>query len=302
MLAVKDLNEWGLLPEEFLELLPKECPTCFSPTIISETLTSLQCSNLRCPDKIVMRIKALLDSLGIKGLGEKTIATIVGPGYVTNPLEIMSLRLGDSVDGVGQKTADAVFAQIQTHSEKGFLLWEYVQLAQLPGIQTSAERLFKGYSSIDDFYSDLQGVSWVQDRLGIQGDDQGVSIFAINAYQTLIEFEEDLKEGLREGWVQLNQLGERRELKVVVSDSVEGGFKTKNEFYNYVRDNFPQYHVTFGPSVNRKIDALIWAGADGSPARYTSKVRTVEGYQDSGLDIPILTGRQFISALEDGVF
>lgn len=300
MLAVKNLDDWGLLPEEFLELLPKECPTCFSPTIISETLTSLQCSNLRCPDKITMRIKAILDSLGIKGLGEKTIAVIVGPGYVTNPVEIMSLRKGDEVEGVSQKTADSVFEQIQTHAEKGLLLWEYVQLNQLPGIQTSAERLFKGYSSLDDFYRDMQGVSWVQDRLGIQGDGQGVSIFAINAYETLVEFEQDLKEGLEENWVALKELGDQRELKVVVSDSVEGGFKTKNEFYNYVKDTFPDYHVTFGPSVNRKIDALIWAGADGSPARYTSKVRTVEGYQNQGLEIPILTGRQFISALEQG--
>lgn len=297
MLKVSDLEEQGILPEEFFSVIPFNCPTCYQPTLISDTLTSLECSNIRCPDKIVQRVLSMFESLGIKGWGESIISKIVVPGPVTNPLEIMSLRIGDGLDGVSQKQADPVLEQIEKHATKGMLLWEYVALAQLPGIQTSAEKIFSGYENLDDFYDDLTGVDFVQDQLGVQGDEFGVSIQSINAYETLKYFEEDLKEGT--DWVKIETLGDDVvELKVVISDAVRG--YTKKEFENFIAETFPQYHVTFGSSVNQSIDALIWEGADGSPARYTSKVRTVEGYNDRGINVPILTSREFVEVLKDG--
>lgn len=43
---------------------------------------------------------------------------------------------------------------------------------------------------------------------------------------------------------------------------------------------------------------IKWAGADGSPARYTNKVKTVEGYNNKGMNIPIMTTSQFIEEME----
>ena len=43
---------------------------------------------------------------------------------------------------------------------------------------------------------------------------------------------------------------------------------------------------------------IKWAGADGSPARYTSKVRTVENWNAKGsANIPIVTAKEFIEEM-----
>lgn len=45
---------------------------------------------------------------------------------------------------------------------------------------------------------------------------------------------------------------------------------------------------------------IKWAGADGSPARYTSKVRTVENWNAKGsANIPIVTVKEFIEEMGD---
>ena len=63
--------------------------------------------------------------------------------------------------------------------------------------------------------------------------------------------------------------------------------------------------------MTKSIDYLIWAGADGSPARLTSKVKKVRAWneqykqkkaegklKDTDHEIPIMTAKQFIMMLE----
>ena len=91
-----------------------------------------------------------------------------------------------------------------------------------------------------------------------------------------------------------------KDVKIVCSDQVGGRFKTKNEFYTFVKKEFgDKINPIFLTSVNKNIDYLIWAGADGSPARYTSKVKSVEGYNARGYEIPIMTAEEFIRELKD---
>ena len=92
--------------------------------------------------------------------------------------------------------------------------------------------------------------------------------------------------------------------KAVCSDEVGYPFKTKNDFYATVNNLYPNIHVEFLQSVTKSIDYLIWAGADGSPARYTNKVKKVEGWNKSfketgkGKEIPIITASDFIILLQ----
>ena len=93
----------------------------------------------------------------------------------------------------------------------------------------------------------------------------------------------------------------KKDLAVVCSDQVGGRWHTKPEFYAYVKEHFgDRYNISFLNSASKKINYLVWAGADGSPARYTSKVQKVEGYNAKGSNIPIVTGEQFVKLLEDG--
>lgn len=285
------------LPLEFAECLPEFCPTCGGVMELSESLTGLHCSNPRCPDKLVMRIKAICQDLGILGFGESTIEKFLEYHRITNPLSIFSLRKGMVLsDEVSEKVSDSIISQIE--EKRNFLLWEYVRVANIPNVQTSARNIFQGYSSLRDAYADIEsgGIAFIQDKLGIDNNGE-VSIKAMKIYKSLMEYKGDLLEC--EGDVNIIDMSNKRELNVVCSDQVGGGFAKKAEFYAYINSTFAdKVHVNFLPSVNKSINYLVWAGADGSPARYTNKVKTVEGYNNKGMSIPILTASQFIEEMK----
>ena len=292
----ENYNDYGL-PLEFAECIPEDCPTCGAPMEMSESLTGLHCSNPRCPDKLVMRIKAICQDLGILNFGESTIEKFLNYYEVTNPLNIFALRKGMLIsDEVSEAVSENIISQIE--EKKNFLLWEYVRVANIPGVQTSAKDIFTGYSNLTEAYKDIEsgGVAFIQEKLGINGDNE-VSIRAMKVYKSLMEFKDDLLECECE--VNIIDVSDKIELNVVCSDQVGNGFSKKKEFYDYVNNTFgDKLHVNFLSSVTKKIDYLVWAGADGTPARYTSKVKTVEGYQSKGINIPIVTAQQFIEEMK----
>lgn len=296
---IKDnYDDYGL-PYEFAECLPEYCPTCGAPLEIRETLTGLTCSNPKCPDKIVMRIRSICTDLNILQFGEKTIEEFVRYHELTNPLNIFELQPGMLLyEGASEELSNKIISQID--KKRNFLLWEYVMIANLPDVRTSAQKIFADYKTLDEAYADIEsgGVDFIQKKLGISADGE-VSVQAMKVYKSLIEFKDDLFEDV--GNVSIISTEGKIELNVVCSDQVGNGFAKKKDFYDYINTEFGnKLHVNFLPSVRKDIDYLVWAGADGSPARYTSKVRTVENWNSKGTtNIPILTAQQFIEEMED---
>lgn len=300
MLFIKDIKEnfesYGL-PLEFVEVLPDVCSECGSPLAMSETLTGLHCSNPRCKDKLIMRIRAVCKSLNITDFGEATISKFIDYYGVVNHLKFFDLKEGMVLsDEVSDKVSEKVISQVVRN--KDFLLWEFIQVANLPFIQTSARKIFQGYDDLEVAFRDIEsgGIGFIQEKLGIAGSSS-LSLQAMKIYSVLMEFRDDLLEGVR--YVNITKLEGVKELNVVCSDQVGGGFSKKSEFYAYIRDRFGgRVHVNFLSSVTRGIDYLVWAGADGSPARYTSKVQKVERYNERGCSIPIVTASMFIEELD----
>lgn len=294
----EEYEELGL-PYRFVELLPDRCPTCGGLMEIKETLTGLHCENSRCPDKLVMRIKSICQDLNILGFGESTIEKFIEYYGVTNPLNMFALRVGMPLgEGVSDKVSESIAKQIE--EKRRFQLWEYVRVANIPGIQTSAMAIFQGYKTLDKAYEDIEngGVEFIKKKLGLTGDENGISIRSITIYKNLMDYKEDLFESI--GDVIIVDTEGLKDVKIVCSDQVGGRFKTKNEFYTFVKKEFgDKINPIFLTSVNKNIDYLIWAGADGSPARYTSKVKSVEGYNARGYEIPIMTAEEFIRELKD---
>lgn len=285
------------LPERFVDCLPEYCEVCGAPMDISESLTTLQCSNPRCKDKMVMRVKALCGDLGLLTFGEKNIEKFLDTYTIDSPMDIFGLQKGSPVYDVSQKVVDCLVDQLQ--AKKKMLLWEYVMYSNIPFVRTSARKIFQGYEDIGTALQDIEhgGVPFIQDKLGVAGDENGLSIQAIKVYNSIMEYKEDLLKGCE--YIEIIRLQGIRELNVVCSDQVGGRFSKKAEFYAYVNNTFAdKVHVNFLPAVNKGIDYLVWAGADGSPARYTSKVKSVEGYNARGANIPIVTAEQFIEIME----
>ena len=292
---IKENYEGYGLPEKFAMILPEFCETCGAPMVISETLTGLHCGNARCKDKMVMRIKALCKDIGVLNFGESTIEKFVDYYEPESPTDIFELREGMQLaPDVSLKVSNGIISQIR--SKNKMQLWEYVMFANIPFVRTSARKIFYGYRTLDEAYADIEkgGIEFVQRRLG--SESNWVSLQATKVYNNLMEYKYDLFCGINN--VDIIDISDKKQLKVVCSDQVGGRFTKKAEFYAYVNNNFDGIHVDFLPSVSKDIDYLVWAGADGSPARYTSKVQKVERYNEKGANIPIVTAEQFISMLE----
>ena len=288
------------LPYSFAEILPEFCDTCDAPMEISETLTGLHCSNPRCKDKMVMRIKALCNDLGILRFGESTIEKFIDYYSPDSPMDIFELEEGmDLGEGISPKISADVIKQIK--GKTVMQLWEYVMYCNIPFVRTSARKIFQGYKTLHDAYKDIEAgeIGFIQDKLGLSRDNV-FPVQAMKVYNSLMEFKDDLFSGINN--VDIVDMSSKKQLKVVCSSQVGNGFSKKAEFYAYVNNTFAdELHVDFLSSVSKNIDYLVWIGADGTPATVTNKVSKVMGLNEKGCNIPIVTATQFIEILRKGI-
>ena len=314
-------NRDGILPDQFYESIPQYCEEegCGFPMEMTEALTQLHCSNPRCPSKVVQRLVAIANQLGVKDLGEAKAKKFIMNYGITNPLDIFSYDPdihGAMADGISMDVSKKIVDQFK--QKNSFTLSEYVRIANLPYIQTSAVAIFDGYDDIVEAYKDIEmgGVEFIREKLSIKkGSDEdssedSISIRALRVYESLITFKNDLIEDVNTVNIIKTNVADMINLKAVCSDEVGAPFKTKADFYATVNNKFSNIHVEFLNSVTKKIDYLVWAGADGSPARYTNKVKKTEGYnakykeaeakgilKEGDLEIPIVTAQQFLNIL-----
>lgn len=293
--------------EETLILIPNNCSTCGEELSINETLTHLSCSNLRCPDKVTLRTVSMLDQLNVTDIGEPTLRKLVKVFGIQSPLVFFLYETEDweSIDENDQSPTlfkKAELLKSQLDSKRNMTLVEFLKLANLPNIQTSSDKLLEGVSDLKQLYDELEyeGVDYVQRKLGIQAE---LSLKSIKMYNTLMDFKEDLLDVVDSGFV--NIIADNRadvKVKAVCTDEVGGGFKRKADFYKYIDENYSnKVYIDWGKSATKSMDVLIWAGADGSPARYTNKVEKVETWNSRDSDIPILTASEFLEIIERSV-
>lgn len=295
-------NSVGNFAEEFYMTLPEYCVDCGYPMEMSETLTQLHCSNVRCPSKIIQRLVAIANALGVKDFGEARARRFVETWGITNPLFIFGFE--PEVDGqlapdismdVSMKIANQ-FAQ-----RKRFTLGEYIKVANLPFIQMSAFSIFDGFDDLESAYLAIEdgGVEYIRDRLDIKDNGtEDISIRALKVYESLMTFKDDLLECV--GYVDIIKVNvpEMTSIKAVCSTEVGVGFRTKADFYATCNNMYNNLHIEFGNSVTKNTDYLVWAGADGTPAQVTNKVKKAKAYQDKGINIKIVTALEFIGILE----
>lgn len=333
-MLVKDFkaSESYRFPQEFLDLLPDYCldDRCGAPTEMSETLTGIKCSNPRCPSKIAVRIVAMMNKLGVKDFGGKgrQCDKFISKFGITNPLMVFAYEPaedGTIGDGISMEVSEKIYSQINAH--RTFTLAEYVRLANLPFIQTSAFNIFGDYDDFYEAYNDIEegGVEFIREKLNINkgskasGDmldmeslNEDVSIRAIKVYQSLMTFKSDLEFGLDYVTILKTHAEGMTMLKVKCTEEVGAPFRTKAEFYSTVNSMYPDLHVEFVDNATKDLDYLVWAGADDSSVRVSRKVEKVrkwnEQYEqkkelgtlkDKDKYIPIVSANGFLNILKE---
>lgn len=296
-------NRSELFDDRFYDCLPKTCPECGMLMEMSETLTNLHCSNPRCPDKVAQRLIAIANKLGVKDLGEARAINFIRKFGITNPLHIFSYEPsedGTITDNTNEEISERIANQFKSRNK--FTLAEYVKIANLPYIQESASAVFDGFDDLKDAYDAIEkgGVEYIRDKLNIKSKGtEDISIRALKVYDSLMTFKDDLFSAIDD--VQIIKIFSNTNMtaiKAVCSTSVGVGFKTKADFYATCNNLYGNIHIDFGNSVTKKTQYLIWAGADGSPAEVTNKVKKARAYKEQGVDIKIVTALQFLDIID----
>ena len=294
-------NVDSVFDEDFLDCLPKTCPDCGMPMEMSETLTGLHCSNVRCPSKVIQRLVSITNALGVKDFGEARAEKFIYHFGITNPLNIFAYE--PEVDGamaddisldMSKKIAD------QFREKNKFTLAEFVKIANLPNVQMSAFDIFGDFDDLSEAYAKIEtgGVEYIRDKLNIKDSGtETLSVRAIKVYESLMTYKDDLFDAVTDVEIIKVHTENMKTLKAVCSDEVGSPFRTKAEFYATCNNSYPNVHIEFGNSVTKKTDFLVWAGADGSPARLTNKAKKAKAYQEKGVGIKIVTAMEFLSIL-----
>lgn len=312
-------NQIGGLPEEFYESLPQTCPDCGYPMEMTEAFTQLHCSNARCTSKIVQRLVAMANQLGVKDLGVSRAEKLVKTHGIKNPLLIFAYepsKDGAIGDGVSIETSQKIVDQFLKRNS--FTLVEYIKIANLPYIQSSASLIFGDYDDLGLAYTDIEagGVDFIARKLSIKkvedAGEESISIRAMKIYEVLTTFKDDLFQALPFVTILKTNTSDITKLLAVCSDEVGSPFKTKADFYATVNNLYSDIHVEFGNSVTKKTQYLIWAGAQvGVVARETNKVKKAKAYneqyknnvqagktKEGDHEIQIVTATQFLEMLE----
>lgn len=301
---------FAAIPPKFIESVPETCCFCGYPIEISDSFTNLHCTNPRCPSKASERMLSMCQVLGIKDVGASKAAAFLEKFEGCSPLFIFGYNPdvhGSFGEGIGIEVSTRIYNQVQ--QKKKFTLAEYVKIAQLPDIQNSAVYLFGGYDDLEEAYKEIEdgGVDYIAGKLGIAKSGNDVSVRAMKVLTSLLQFKQELIDNLQYVEIIQTQAPDMVEITAVCSDQVGEPFKTKADFYAHINNISNRLHVTFLSAVNRNIDYLVWAGANGAPARETNKVKTVrnwnaqyEAKKAQGLltandkEIGIITGLDFM--------
>ena len=141
--------------------IPSKCPVCGSElervsSDISDT-ANLVCTNPVCPGKLINRIDHYCGKKGldIKGLSKKTIEKLIDWGWITNLVDLYSLKDHRNEwikkDGFGPTSVDKILNSIQENS-KDVKLEDFISAIGIPLIGRSVSlELVKHIKTYDEF-------------------------------------------------------------------------------------------------------------------------------------------------------
>lgn len=267
------------LPSEFLGVLPTYC-ACGTELEISEALTQVACPNPHCISKVTQRLASMLAYIGVKDIGEALCREFFVRIPVYNPYIVFMLQPTDASRFAGSKITPRVLESLcsQLSTRRDYTLAEFIKIGFLPGIQDSSFKLFSGYNSLTDFYTDFEqgGANFVAAKLG----KPAASVTVSNACVTLTTFKKDLLQG--EHLVNIKSVA--KTVNICISTAVGAPFTSKSEYVKHLQDTYGSIQFNWLNSVTNSCDYLILADK-------TATTKKAVAARKKG--IPIYSGAEF---------
>lgn len=283
-----EVNE--LISDDILEYIPDTCPECGSDIEFTDTLKSIYCTNSRCPAKIAARLESMAKAMKAEGWGESTCLEVVRNFKMISPYQVFLLEKQGVTSCPNVSAFIKKIESICDMERRKLKLWEVVRLGGIPGIETTAFKIFDGFNSISEAYEQIetQQVPFIADRLGLKNSEGGV--MAVSIYNTLIEY----KQELLFAETMFDIYAPKGEKLVFVITGGVNGFRNKSEFIDYVNNRYKgKVDAVLLNSVSANVDYLI---SDGD--RESNKMKAAMKLVNKGAKIKIVDSTEIIELLD----
>lgn len=278
--SLDEVIENQLLSEVILECIPHECE-CGAPIEFTDSLRQIYCSSSTCLYKVAARLESMAKKMKADGWGESTCVEVCRRFKLMSPYQVFLLEglvnKGVTCDGVSAFSKKV--ASICDMEKRKVKLWEIVSLAGIPSIETTAYKIFDGYSTIEDAYKDIEKgqVPFIANKLGIKNSETGV--MALNVYNTLLKYKEEILFGETQFDI-YEPTGDT--LYIAITGSVSG-FRNKSEFIKFINDRYGgKVNAMLMNSVTSQIDILI-ADGDTSSNKFKNAQKLNNKHLEKGL-------------------
>ncbi|MDD2620950.1 MAG: hypothetical protein PHC92_09820 [Syntrophomonadaceae bacterium] len=191
-ILVSDAKKIGVIPEDWHDIVKDLC-ICKQPLHISENRKKLWCPNIRCQIKVAKRMESMLRGLGVKGMGYAYCMAFVRQNNLIYHIAILGAGLEKHPKSVSEDIRLRNMYVIREELKKPRTYKEAVQLLDLPGLDATALKVFRGIKNYSDFISKVKMIegkfpliSFIAKQTGIYGKS------TLSIAKTLKDFEKDL--------------------------------------------------------------------------------------------------------------
>lgn len=292
-----DVISYKLLPKQLIASIPGAgtedvgmCE-CGGELQFNESLTTLRCSNKRCFCRVAARLVHMCKKMDCYELSIEDAKAISKQFKIISPFQVFKVWEDGSRECEGVADFKHKLDQICDPSKRRMRLWEMVEASGFPEVASVAYKLFNGYRTIEEAYSDFEKnqVPFIAEKLGIKKSE--ASVIAYRIYSKLLECKSELVYGETKFEI-YNPIGDI--LNIVISGNVNG-YGNKSEFIREINFMFG-HRVTavMVKAVSEDIDVLITDSGDIS-----SKIKTATKINERAINE---TGKEVIKIMSSSEY
>jgi NAD-dependent DNA ligase len=279
VVLVEDLKESST--EEWIQELPTRCE-CGAQMALTDTMVHAFCTDRLCYLKIAARMEEMAKQLRVDGFGLSTCRVLAKTFRMRSPFELFNPKL-IGIDVPGVAALPKKIEELRSKLNDSYELSDIVMLARLPGIDSLAKKIFKGFDSMEDAYHGIHKKGYVEVAQRIGNAVNGENVQARAIYEELIGHKTELILGEK-----IFRVVKARSSSIDIAITGEvRGYRNKQLYVDEINAITEKYDISvvMAKSMSKGVKYLICEKANGSSSGKSEKARQ--------FGIPIITSERF---------
>jgi len=192
-ITLKDVKEYNLIDKDKIKFIGTACK-CGSDIVFSDSLRSLICTNRNCEYSKLHRFKLFCKELNLS-ISDNELLNIIKTLNLISPYQLLIIDTAvksNMITNKDIKDLDSVIEKIAKIKKATYKLSYVVKLSFIHSLSDVAEKVFYGYNSLDEAYSDIESgrVAFLNERLGIYNTNNAT--LSVDIFKLLLDNKDEL--------------------------------------------------------------------------------------------------------------